>query len=206
MVIILTNEVVDFLSALSSISGIIAIIIVVWDHFKDDRRLTKRIQEFYNDIENLIYSNYKYHIIDKEEETQVIDSNSKEELVKIYRRYRRENYTYRGFIKQKFDEYSRYRGITYRPQSGQEYIINNTDLYLLPEGRVNREIITNKVFQLENITKDYLNIQFSEIEVITKFLDSLKEHWKNNYGKKLFRPELKSKIDFENLMDFHNFL
>jgi len=35
--------------------GVIAILIVVWDHFKDDRLLYRQVQEFYEDIEKLIY-------------------------------------------------------------------------------------------------------------------------------------------------------
>lgn len=40
--------VITTITVLSGISGLIAIIIVIWDHFKDDRKLTKKVQRFYS--------------------------------------------------------------------------------------------------------------------------------------------------------------
>ena len=39
--------------------AVASILFVVWDHFKDDRLLTKRVQSFYGNIEGLIFSYYK---------------------------------------------------------------------------------------------------------------------------------------------------
>ena len=38
--------------------AVASILFVVWDHFKDDRLLTKRVKSFYQDIEELIFSFY----------------------------------------------------------------------------------------------------------------------------------------------------
>jgi hypothetical protein len=43
--------------------ALVSIGIVIWDHFKDDRLLTKQVQFFYESIENLIFSRYKMNII-----------------------------------------------------------------------------------------------------------------------------------------------
>jgi len=49
----------DILEIIGGVVGIVAIIIVIWDHFKDDRQLTRQVQGFYDDIEHLLYSFYQ---------------------------------------------------------------------------------------------------------------------------------------------------
>jgi len=41
--------------------SIFVLVFIIWDHLKDDRILTKEVQEFYQDIENLIYT-YVIHL------------------------------------------------------------------------------------------------------------------------------------------------
>ena len=70
--------------------SLIALFIVFWDHWKDDRLLTKRVQEFYENIEWLIFSNYKKIIY------QILFDQSR--TSKAYEKetfnYRKKNYFY----------------------------------------------------------------------------------------------------------------
>ncbi len=50
--------ILTFFNILGSIIGIVAIIIVIWDHYKDNKLLTQRVQSFYETIENLIITFY----------------------------------------------------------------------------------------------------------------------------------------------------
>ncbi|MFX0077290.1 MAG: hypothetical protein ACFE96_17755, partial [Candidatus Hermodarchaeota archaeon] len=80
--------------------GIIAIIIVIWDHFKDDRKLTKQVQEFYENFENLLAS----FIQKKSTESSHTREN--------YAKYVTETTYYECEVIDKFPEYSKYLGLT----------------------------------------------------------------------------------------------
>jgi len=180
----MSNEIIEFLSAISSISGIIAIIIVVWDHFKDDRLITKQVQEFYKDVENIIYSYYKMRI------TESLFDN-------------REYLVYQGIIKQKFDDYSKYLGLTRHPSEKELFYINKADILFHHHGALMKDISdNNKGYRRVQIIEDPLNIKEEEISQINKYLESLRNYWKLNYKKRFFRPMLKAKKDFNDLINY----
>ena len=59
-----------FLTVLNLIISSSVLLFIIWDHLKDDRQLTKQIQEFYNDIEMLVYTSIQimyYSAIEKKE-------------------------------------------------------------------------------------------------------------------------------------------
>ena len=82
----------DIIGIVGFTIALISIIIVIWDHFKDDRLLSKQVQEFYEDIENVIF----YFYVNK----QTMDNR-----YEMRRRY------YEAKINQTFDEYSKYLGL-----------------------------------------------------------------------------------------------
>jgi len=43
---------------------LVEVLYIIWDHFKDDRLLTEQVQEFYEDIEKLIFYFYRSKIIE----------------------------------------------------------------------------------------------------------------------------------------------
>ena len=49
---------IDIIGIVGFTIALISIIIVIWDHFKDDRLLSKQVQEFFEDIENVIFTFY----------------------------------------------------------------------------------------------------------------------------------------------------
>lgn len=109
--------------------AVIAIIIVVWDHFKDDRVLTKQVQEFYEDFENCLFSYYKMKIVDQMRDSGKNSMFSMEKLDNLYYKFRKERTIYEGFILQKIEDFSRYIGVT--DNLGKNDIINKTEFRFL---------------------------------------------------------------------------
>ena len=102
-----------------------SILFVVWDHFKDDRLLTKRVQSFYSDLEGLVYTYYKTKLI----RDQFDESDDKNSCEEHFFKYQRENVFFRGKVSLLFEAFSKYLGLTYfrRPSI---YCIQNYD-YLI---------------------------------------------------------------------------
>jgi len=109
--------------------SLIALFIVFWDHWKDDRLLTKRVQEFYEGIEMLIFSNYKKMIY-----TKLFDESRGQ--TKVYEeemfKYRKKNVFCRGKVKQRFRELSKYLGLTYYKEPND--YINESDHFIDSNG------------------------------------------------------------------------
>jgi len=153
--------------------GVIAILIVVWDHFKDDRLLYRQVQEFYEDIEKLIYS---YCLTYKSgEETQI--ENPKQQ-----------NTYYDCKIKQNFEKYSNYLGLTMLEEVDRYYYYNNSHFNLRNEGVLYYVygVERNDVFNPHHPSSE-------EVNVIDEYLKTLRNYWERNYSKPLFRPKLKKK-------------
>lgn len=76
--------------------ALISLAIVFWDHFKDDRLLSKKVQEFYEDLEWLIYSDYMMNNFQN-----LFDENNiiNEEFEKEYYNYELKNVYYRCKVK-----------------------------------------------------------------------------------------------------------
>jgi len=157
----------------SGFIGLIAILIVFWDHFKDDRLLTKQVQEFYEDIENLIYTFIQY----KSGKGSPKDNPEQRNLY------------YHFKVKQNFDAYSKYLGLTIFEQ--QEKYFNNSDCILRTTGELwHRSIGVDE----QRLLSNYKNIK--NIDPILDYLKILRDHWEKSYGKILFRRKLKQKKKF----------
>lgn len=103
-------------------------------------------------------------------------------------------------IRQNFSKYSDYLGLTLDKEN--KTYLNNT-IYILNAGG----ILSKRDFEtrgLENIIKSYLEIKKEEILEIEKFLNSLRFYWRKNYKKSIFRPNLKSKVNFYELLGYSN--
>lgn len=118
-------DLISILTGLSSISGIIAIIFVIWDHIKDERRLTKRVQKFHEDIEKYIYSSTKIAI-----HFNLYNQcpNIKSQILQEYLENLRIKQTSLEFIRQTFNEYSKYLGIT---TDHENHIINSKKNWMM---------------------------------------------------------------------------
>ena len=203
------NELLIVLTATSSVSGIIAIIFVIWEHIKDDRRLAKRVQGFYEDIENYVYSSIKI-AVNSHLYNQI--PNDRSNIVEEYLNCLRIKQTSLGFIRQKFNEYSKYLGIT---MNRQNQIINHSDIRIklhiksyedivlierTDDMDLNRRIRPSCIPLINNLPE----ITFEELNIIKNYFVSLRAYWKEHYRKSFLKiirikPKLKRKIDFDDL-------
>lgn len=113
--------------------AVASILFVVWDHFKDDRLLKKRVQSFYENIECLIFS--WYQIILNQEKFKENNVNTLYE--EIFFKYQKKNIFYRGIIDQSFEDLSKYLGLTYSNKP-HYYYSNDNEYFIKHTGSVHK--------------------------------------------------------------------
>ncbi len=180
--------------------ALISIIIVVYDHFKDDRILTRQVHEFYHYIEGLIYTHY-HKEIDKQYNSH---RNSTDEVSERYSNNARKWLFYQGKINQVFEQLSRYLGLTYysRPQY---YVIEDYNYFVEKTGYImnfhssSPTVIGSPQNTFYNNPKNKIVIDDRAIEIISEFLKRLRIYWDENFSKFLFRKRIKPSQDFESL-------
>ena len=170
----------EILEIIGGFVGILAIIIVAWDHFKDDRLLTKRVQEFYEDIENLIYT-----FIQKKTGKGSPSENPTQR-----------NLYYKGKVEQNFENYSNYLGLTINEEyKGQYFYYNESDYMLNINGEIwYRRYGSDRI----RLIKDYHEIK--NVNSINYYLQTLRDYWIDFYHNRLFRKKIRTKLDFFNLL------
>jgi hypothetical protein len=171
------------------------LIFIIWDHFKDDRLLKKEVQEFYGDIENLIYTQIQieyYKIIEKK---QIEDTHEK-----LVNKTRNKDIIQNSYLKtkvlQNFEKYSNYLGLTIDKEN-LAYL--NSTIYVMTYNGLlkKRDFEKNNVNQVIGSFTDINNEEISDIE---KYLNSLRFYWNKKYYRFLFRPKLVQKINFSSLL------
>ncbi len=184
-------SIIDVLEIIGGFVGILAIIIVIWDHFKDDRRLTKEVQEYYENIENFL----ALHLI-------LIQGKGQHEEKSINLS---EFEYFNSIMKQRFNDFSKFLGLTvgksrdhrykdnksYVTKKGHVLVEDGNLLYRDPEmvGTYERHAIGNPQY-----------LKRSEIPNIDNFFSDLRGHWQKFYHKTFFRPKLKKKINFHDFI------
>lgn len=177
--------------------SIFVLFFIMWDHLKDDRLLTKQVQEFYENIENLIYTYIQIEYYRLIESIKTEDDELKK--LKKYKTHDiiQNNFLYLKLV-QDFNKFSGYIGLTIDKEknsylNGTIYILNRNGLLL----KRNLESYTQ-----DNIIDSYIDIKSKEISEILNYLNSLRFYWKKHYFKILFRPHLKQKVNFFDLLGF----
>lgn len=193
---------------ISGIIGIVAIGIVFWDHFIDDRLLSKRIQFFYETIENLIFTYYKSHILYERIEREPLEE-TKKELNHLLYTHRIDNYYFSNVFIQHFDDCAKYLGLT-RSDESRFYVnfyINGEKFFFDKDGRFLKRPYENNRLTGTGEVDAFWSLGFfffseKEINIFNEFLANLRNYWKENYTKrKMFRGKLSGKLDFRKLID-----
>lgn len=184
-------SIIEVLEIIGGFIGIFAIIIVIWDHFKDDRRLTKEVQEYYEHIENFLatYIKIRQH-----------QGNHDEASI-----YIAEFEYFRSIVKQRLPDFSKYLGLILGKSRDRRY--QDEDAYLTKIGHVLVEN-GNLLFRDPTILGSYekhaignsQNLRRSEIPNIDNFFSDLRGHWQKFYHKTIFRPKLKKRINFHDFI------
>ena len=179
------------LTSINLIVSASVLLFIIWDHLKDDRQLTRQIQEFYNDIEMLIYTFVQvkyYNAIEKKE----IDVPDQKILNKTKNRDIIQNSYLKIKIRNNFDNYSNYLGLT-NDEDAESYL-NNTIFILAIDGLLKKRDFENS--DVSEVINSYTDIQNEELADIQKFLTSLRFYWNNHYKKSIFRTNLSPKLNF----------
>jgi len=153
-------------------------IFVIWDHFKDDRLLFKQVQDFYNDIEFLIFNHYQHEyyknykkITEKKIKSSKIDQPDSS-LTKDFSKekdFERKSLYFMGKILSKFDMYSKYLGLARKPDEKNK-IMNGTEYYLITNGSINH--------WSKPILTEGFNIKNEDINGIINFLRTVRLYWR----------------------------
>ena len=182
----------------------LSILFVVWDHFKDDRLLTKRVKAFYKNIEDLVYSYYVMKL-SQEKFSKNCENNAIEDF---YFKFKKDNVFFRGIINQTFEDYSKYIGLTYynKPSSycvrNYNFLIDSTGAFYKLVSKLPQSEIGTEYCFYDNQLKRVV-ISKENIEIINQFFKILRDHWKKYYYKFIFRKKLKPKVDFSKLLDYN---
>jgi hypothetical protein len=192
----------EFLTTYISLGiALASILFVVWDHFKDDRLLTKRVQSFYWDLEGLVYTYYKTKLI----RDQFDESNDKKSCEEKFFQFQKKNVFFRGKVSLLFEDFSKYLGLTYFRKSAlyciqnYDYLIESTGAFQKFRCKLPQIEIGNELCFYDNQHKRYA-IDEDNLDIINRFFELLRDYWKTYYHKKFFRRGIKAKFDFSDLL------
>ncbi len=179
--------------------SIAVLFLLIWDHLKDDRILSVEVQDFYRDIEMLIFTNLqvKYYEILQTSTGEMEDQELKTLIKNKNRDVIQKNYLY-AKINQYFNLYARYLGLTHNKEN--DAYLNGTIYILKTDGSLLKRNIESNTE--ENIITSYTEINPQQITEILVYLNSLRFYWKKKYFKFVFRPQLKQKIVFDDLLGY----
>jgi len=189
----------DILVYLSLIVSIAVLFFIIWDHVKDDRILAREVQDFYNDIEMLIFTNLQvkyYELLQKnkvemeEQELKTLVKNKNRDVIQ-------KNYL-NTKIRQYFNLYAQYLGLTYNEENsaylnGTIYLLKNDGSLLKRNIEFNTE---------EPIISTFAEIKPEQISELKVYLTSLRFYWKKKYYRFIFRPQLDQTVVFDDLLGY----
>ena len=189
----------DILVYLSLVVSIAVLFFIIWDHIKDDRILAREVQDFYIDIEMLIFTNLQvkyYEVLQKnkvemeEQELKTLTKNKNRDVIQ-------KNYLTTK-IRQHFNLYAQYLGLTYNEENSA--YLNGTIYILKNEGSLlKRNIEFNTE---ESIINTFTEIKPKQISELKVYLDTLRFYWKKKYYKFIFRPQLDQTVVFDDLLGY----
>ncbi|MFX1504021.1 MAG: hypothetical protein ACFFDH_23875 [Promethearchaeota archaeon] len=189
----------DILVYVSLGVSIAVLFFIIWDHIKDDRILAHEVQDFYNDIEMLIFTNLqvKYYEILQLNKEKMEEQELKTLIKDKNRDIIQKNYL-NTKISQNFKFYAHYLGLTHNKEN--KSYLNGTIYILKIDGSLLKRNIESNTE--ENIITSYTEIKTQKIKEILIYLNSLRFYWKKKYYKFIFRPQLKQKIVFDDLLGY----
>lgn len=182
-----------FFTFTGTLFSLMTILILIWDHLKDDRNLTKQVQEYYEDIESYIYSYYQftYYRILRDIKDKDIDKNNAENS---FNKFVRESEYYGYSLNENYSN-SKYLGFILI--NDYEYM-NKSNIKMRRAGQIYNPKMNNEGY----------NLTLEQISIIEQFLYSLRDYWNEKFSKNLLffkiRPKLKAKQDFRTLQSHLN--
>ncbi|MFX0000432.1 MAG: hypothetical protein ACFE9Q_08920 [Candidatus Hodarchaeota archaeon] len=189
----------DILVYISLGVSIAVLFFIIWDHIKDDRILALEVQDFYSDIESLIFTSLqvRYYEMLQTNKGEMEDSELKILIKNKNRDVIQKNYL-EAKIRQNFKLYAQYIGLTYNKENNA--YLNGTVYILKIDGSLLKRNVESNTE--ENVVTSYTEIKPQQIKEILLYLNSLRFYWKKKYYKFVFRPHLHQKIVFDDLLGY----
>jgi len=164
---------------------------------------------YYENIENLIFSFYKYHILEERIEREPLEEETKKELIHLLYTHRIDNNYFSNVFMQNFDECAKYLGLTRSVESRfyVNFYINGEKFILEKDGRFLKHPYKNNKLTGKGEEDAFWSLGFfifteKEINIFNEFLANLRNYWKENYTKrKMFRGKLSGNLDFKQLIE-----
>ncbi len=189
----------DILVYVSLAVSIAVLFFIIWDHIKDDQILSREVQDFYSDIEMLIFTNLQvkyYEILQKskgemeEQKLKTLVKNKNRDIIQ-------KNYL-NTKINQNFKLYAQYLGLTHNKEN--DVYLNGTIYILKTDGNLLKRNIESNTE--ENIITSFTEIKPLQIKELLIYLNSLRFYWRKKYYKFIFRPHLHQEINFDDLLGY----
>lgn len=194
----------------ASLAGII-VIYIIWDHIKDDRLLTKKVQKFYKNIENLIFYYYLNKRMDHISKAGLVSyrqgllspgAGIHFPLTEMRKYFSGVHSYYQAKVRKEFLAPSKHSDLLSKDEEFvdlPEYLnliflkgdkkneiqyMNKTFLVLYENGKLKRRLG-------KDIIEDYSKVNEESIKRIYEYLESLRTFWKKNHHKPYIKPKLK---------------
>ncbi|MEE9379512.1 MAG: CHAT domain-containing protein [Candidatus Lokiarchaeia archaeon] len=196
----MTNGLLDLIFNLISTSlTFIIIIFLIYDHIKGDRKLTKRVQEFFWDLEKLVISFCQVkkveRIKDFSDKLKKKGINYEGELPRSLEEISNEHHYTQLKVQRNFEKYSKYLGL-FTSQEDESRYINNAYVIIHDTGELEKRLE-------EKIIEDYSDFTDHQKDAIDNYLEGLRKYWNDYYQIFLMKPNLKRgkniKKDIQNL-------
>jgi len=186
----------------ASLTGIIAIYII-WDHIIDDRLLTKKVQKFYNNIENLIFYYYLLKRMDHISKAGPISyrqgllspgAGTHSPLHKMHTSFSNEYSYYQAKVRNEFLIPSKHSDLLSKDKKFVD-LPKYLDLIFLEGDKENKIQYMNKTFFIlyENgkLKKRLGEDVIEDPSKVNDYLKSLRDFWKKNHHIPFIKPKLK---------------
>ena len=197
----MTLEIVSII--ISTCLTALIISFIIWDHIKDDRFLTKQVQEFFSNIEGLVFTHYFYNlykalfnVLKSIQDTRLSDYDSIN-YEEIDKQFASKLFFLREKVRLGIKDYGKYLGII----SNQREEIRKSNLE--KENKLDviyyshTDMILSYYGELTDLSGNLIVNDFTKIFQekegwdIYYFLGSLRDYWQNKYKKTLLRKKLK---------------
>jgi hypothetical protein len=197
----MTLEIVSII--ISTCLTALIISFIIWDHIKDDRFLTKQVQEFFSNIEGLVFTQYFYNLykalfnaLKSIQDTRLSDYNSIN-YEEIDKQFASKLFFLREKVRLGIKDYGKYLGIisNQREEIRKNNLENENKLDVIYYSHT--DMILSYYGELTDLSGNLIVNDFTKIFQekegwdIYYFLGSLRDYWQNKYKKTLLRKKLK---------------
>ncbi len=171
----------------------------------DDRLLTKRVRNYYEIIEKLIFYEYKTIIANHKLKNESFDDSERVKIIEVLKKNRIDKYFYSDILVQNYSECGKFLGLfsNNKTHFHVNFYINGEKYILHKRGYFEKHSFKEGEFFRPDLFGAFPGhiIPENGVKIIDKFLENLRKYWKHNYTRrKYFRGNLNQKLDFSDIL------